>query len=176
VTIAVRAGRAEDGEHLQEIERQAGEQFRDIGMGWVADHDPFALDVLAAYAAEGRSWVAVDETDLPVGYLVAEVVDGAAHVEQVSVHPKWQGQGVGRLLMDRARDWAVQTSRHAVTLTTFTDVPWNRALYEHLGYRVMADHEIEPGLRSVVEDEAAHGLDPSTRVCMRLDLPNVRPR
>jgi GNAT superfamily N-acetyltransferase len=145
-------------------------------MGWVADHDPMAVDLLAAFAAAGRSWVAVDETDLPVGYLVAEVVDGAAHVEQVSVHPKWQGHGVGRLLMDQARDWAVQTGRHAVTLTTFADVPWNRPLYEHLGYRVMADAEIEPGLRSVVEEEAGHGLDPATRVCMRLDLPNTRPR
>jgi GNAT superfamily N-acetyltransferase len=173
VTITVRAGRAEDGEQLQEIERQAGEQFRDIGMGWVSDHDPLAVEVLAAYAAEGRSWVAFDDDGTTVGYVVVDVVDGAAHVEQVSVHPMWQGQGVGRLLMDRARDWAVETGRHAVTLTTFVDVPWNRPLYEHLGFRVMADDEIEPGLRAVRGEEADHGLDPDTRVCMRLDLPNV---
>jgi GNAT superfamily N-acetyltransferase len=174
VTITVRAARAGDGELLRDIERHAGERFREVGLGRVADDEPMAVDVLAAYAADGRSWVAVDGDDgPPVGYAVADVVDGAAHLEQISVHPKWHGQGVGRLLMDQVRDWAVQTGRHAVTLTTFTDVAWNRPLYEHLGFRVLADEEIEPGLRAVRDEEAAHGLVPSTRVCMRLDLPTA---
>ena len=169
VQIAIRPGRAEDGEVLQEIERQAGERFREVGLEAVADDEPPSLDTLAAYAAAGRSWVAIDaDNNTPVGYVLVDVVDGCAHIEQVSVRPDQQGVGVGRALVDRVRSWADETHRRAVTLTTFTDVPWNRPLYEHLGFRVMPEHDIGPQLRALRAEEAAHGLDPSTRVCMRL--------
>lgn len=58
----------------------------------------------------------------------------------------------------------------ALTLTTFAHVPWNRPLYEHLGFQVLANEEVGPGLRAVMNTEAAHGLDPTTRVAMRLEL------
>jgi predicted N-acetyltransferase YhbS len=86
------------------------------------------------------------------------------------VRPDGQGTGIGRALMDRARMWAVATDRPAITLTTFADVPWNRPFYEHLGFRVLAEHELGPELRALRAMEAAHGLDPATRVCMRLEI------
>jgi hypothetical protein len=70
-------------------------------------------------------------------------------------------------LLDRVRAWATSTNRPAITLTTFTDVPWNRPLYEHLGFQVIPDEEIGPGLRAVRAAEARAGLDPDLRVCMR---------
>jgi len=92
------------------------------------------------------------------------MVDGAAHIEQVSVVPADQGRGVGRALIDQVRRWAGENGLPALTLTTFTHVPWNRPLYEHLGFRVLGDEEIGPGLRAVMATEAAHGLDPASRV------------
>jgi hypothetical protein len=58
----------------------------------------------------------------------------------------------------------------AITLTTFRDVPWNAPPYEHLAFRIMSDDEVGPELRAVCDAETAAGLDPATRVCMRLDL------
>jgi hypothetical protein len=78
---------------------------------------------------------------------------------------------VGRALLGRVAAWAADAGRPAVRLTTFAEVPWNRPLYEHLGFRVLAEDEIGPELRALRATEAAHGLDPATRVCMRLDLP-----
>jgi GNAT superfamily N-acetyltransferase len=171
VTIGIRAARASDGAALQEIEQLAGEQFRSVGMDEVADDAPPSLDVLAAYAARGRSWVAVPAPgDGLAGYAVVDVVDGCAHVEQVSVRPDQQGRGVGRALLDRVQSWAASSGLGGVTLTTFADVPWNRPLYEHLGFRVLTQPEIGPELRALVAEEAAHGLDPETRVCMRREL------
>jgi GNAT superfamily N-acetyltransferase len=164
--MTIRAARVEDGPVLQEIERRAGERFRDAGLDAVADDGPAPLGVLAAYAAAGRAWVAVDAGSHPVGYVLVDEVDGNAHVEQVSVVPDHQGRGVGRALVDHVRAWAVATGMPAVTLTTFTDVAWNAPLYRHLGFRVLADHEIGPGLRRRFEAEAASGLDPALRVCM----------
>ncbi len=167
----VRASRSDDGPALRRIEQEAGERFREVGLGAVADDEPASVDELGAYALDGRSWVAVDHADRPVGYVLVELVDGDAHIEQVSVAPDHQGQGVGRALLDRVRAWAVEHDCGALTLTTFDQVPWNRPLYEHLGFTVLTDDELGPGLRAVRDAEAAHGLDPATRVAMRLPLP-----
>jgi GNAT superfamily N-acetyltransferase len=168
--VRVRHSRPDDGPALQDIERTAGERFRTVDMGWVADDEPPSLDDLTVYAQAGRGWVAVDAADRPVGYVVVEVVDGNAHIEQVTVAPDHQGGGVGRALIDHVVLWARDRGSPAITLTTFTDVPWNRPLYEHLGFRVLAEHEIGDELRTVRANESVHGLDPTTRVCMLRDV------
>ena len=168
--VVVRTARAGDAAALREIERRAGERFRDVGMPEIADDEPPRAEVLAGYADAGRSWVAVDDHDTPVGYVIVDMVDGCAHVEQLSVDPAHQGRGIGRALIDRVRRWAQEQGAAALTLTTFADVPWNAPLYEHLGFRRLNEAEIGPGLRTVRDEETAHGLDPDQRVCMRAEL------
>jgi GNAT superfamily N-acetyltransferase len=170
VNATIRPAQPDDGDELRTIERLAGARFRDVGLDSIADDEPPSIDELAAFALAGRSWVAVDVTGLPVGYVLVDVGDDCAHVEQISVRPDHQGAGIGRALLDRVRLWAVSNNYRAITLTTFDDVPWNRPLYEHLGFRVLSESEIGPHLRAVREDEASHGLDVAARVCMRLDL------
>jgi GNAT superfamily N-acetyltransferase len=157
---------------LRTIERLAGERFRDVGLPDVADDEPPSLGVLTRYTEHGRCWVAVDDAGSPIGYVLVDAVDGNAHVEQVSVHPDHQGSGVGRTLMERVFGWATEAGMPGVTLTTFSDVPWNAPLYRHLGFRVLRDDELGPGLRAIRDQETGHGLDPARRVCMLLALPS----
>lgn len=166
----IRVARAADSPVLQAIEIEAGAQFRTVGLDDVADHDPFSVAELDAYAAAGRSWVAVGSDDRVVGYAVADVLDGSAHLEQVSVRPEAQGHGIGRALVDAVVDWARARGSDAVTLTTFTDVPWNAPLYAHLGFRALDEHELGPELAARRDEETRHGLDPNRRVCMRRPL------
>lgn len=166
----IRALAARDVEAVRVVERAAGERFRDVGMPEVADDEPASAAELERVAAHGRGWVAVDDQDGPIGYVVVEAVDDAAHIAQLSVHPEHQGHGVGRSLVDRAATWGRDHGLAALTLTTFAEVPWNRPLYERLGFRVLAEDELGDGLRSVRATEAALGLDPAVRVCMRRDL------
>ncbi|HEV2370130.1 MAG TPA: GNAT family N-acetyltransferase [Acidimicrobiales bacterium] len=170
MSASVRAARDEDLAALREIERASGQRYRDHGLAPVADDEPAPIEVLSRYAADGRAWVAVDPDDHPVGYLLVDEVDGAAHIEQVSVLPDHQGRGVGRMLIDRADGWAGRRAMTALTLTTFGHIPWNRPLYEHLGFRVLGEDELGPGLRAVRDAEAAHGLDPDLRVVMRREV------
>jgi GNAT superfamily N-acetyltransferase len=170
LSIAIRPANTDDGPALQDIERRAGARFREIGMPEVADDEPASVEKLADYAREGRAWVAIDASGPPVGYVLVDVLDGCAHVEQVSVLPEQQGKGVGRALLDHVKAWGTGEGHRAVTLSTFSDVPWNRPLYEHLGFRVLAEDDIGPGLRAVRDEETRHGLDPTTRVCMKLSL------
>jgi GNAT superfamily N-acetyltransferase len=169
-SVPIRPATPEDGPALQQIERLAGERFRDVGRPEIAEHEPASLHELGAYASDGRAWVALDEAGAPTGHVLVDVVDGNAHIEQVSVIPAWQGRGVGRALVDQVGAWATVAGLPAITLTTFTDVPWNGPLYRHLGFRDLAEEELGPELRAVRDAEAAHGLDPRQRVCMRLDL------
>ncbi|MFJ7291107.1 GNAT family N-acetyltransferase [Streptomyces collinus] len=156
---------------LQDIERAAGAPFRDLGMPEIADDEPPALDVLEHYCRAGRCWVAASgPQDGPVAYLLAEPVDGALHIEQVSVHPRAARRGVGRALLAHAADRAREEGLTSLTLTTFTDVPWNAPYYERLGFRPLPDEDLTPGLRAIRATEAAHGLDRWPRVCMRAPL------
>ncbi|MET9574790.1 GNAT family N-acetyltransferase [Streptomyces massasporeus] len=158
---------------LQDIERAAGAPFRDLGMPEIADDEPPALDELERYRRAGRCWVAVDEGDegdLPAAYLLAEPVDGALHIEQVSVHPRAARRGVGRALLAHAADRAREEGLTALTLTTFTDVPWNAPYYARLGFRPLPEADLTPGLRAIRATEAAHGLDRWPRLCMRAPL------
>ncbi|MFD5479857.1 GNAT family N-acetyltransferase [Streptomyces hawaiiensis] len=155
---------------LQDIERAAGAPFRDLGMPEIADDEPPALDVLERYRRAGRCWVAVDEQDRPAAYLLAEPVDGALHIEQVSVHPRAARRGVGRALLAHAADRAREEGLTALTLTTFTEVPWNAPYYARLGFQPLPEADLTPGLREIRATEAAHGLDRRPRVCMRKRL------
>ena len=167
VVVVIRLARRDDLPALREVERAAGAPFRDVGMDAVADDEPPSIEELAVFQQDGRAWVATDDTDQPVGYLLVDVVDGAAHVEQVSVHPTHARQGLGRTLLETAALWAHQQSLGAVTLTTFSDVPWNAPYYQRLGFRILADAEVSEGLRRIREQEVARGLDAWPRVSMR---------
>ncbi|HET6855898.1 MAG TPA: GNAT family N-acetyltransferase [Streptomyces sp.] len=155
---------------LQAVERAAGESFRPLGMARIADDEPPALDLLARCLRAGHAWVAADPDDRPVASLIHDTVDAAAHIEQVSVHPAASGHGTGRALIDHLAERASTEGLAALTLTTFTDVPWNAPYYARIGFRTLADHELTPGLRKIRAEEAELGLDRWPRVCMRREL------
>ena len=78
--VSVRQARPEDVGRLQAIQRAAGTAFRDVGMPAVADSPPLPAESLSGYRRAGRAWVAADEYDDPVGFVVADVVDGRVHI------------------------------------------------------------------------------------------------
>jgi GNAT superfamily N-acetyltransferase len=162
----IRLARPDDLPALIDNEVEAGSLFRDVGMAAIADDDPGSVAELSVYQADGRAWVSVDDDGRPVAYLVAEVVDGHAHIEQVSVRPGHARRGLGSALVDTLAAWAVERGLPALTLTTFTEVPWNAPYYERLRFRVLEDGEIGDGLRDIRRSEAARGLDAWPRVAM----------
>lgn len=171
---APRNARAEDVPILRDIEVAAGKQFATIGMNYVAGDEPLAAELLQQYVDAGRAWVSVTTADNPVAYLIADVVDGNAHLEQVSVDPEYAHRGLGRSLIDHMVNWARNGGLPAITLTTYTDVPWNGPYYARYGFRYLGDDELTDGLRLIRAEEGAHGLDRDPRACMRLDLSGIQ--
>ena len=168
-----RTPRPDERFDIQAIAAAAGLRFAEHPEPRIAeraDDPPPTLDQLGTWIESGRAWVAADDTDEPVGFVLVDVVDGLGHVEEIAVRPDRQGLGYGEALLREAAIWCVATSRPGLTLTTFADVEWNRPYYERRGFRVLDDDEIGPELAARVKLEAEHGLDPDLRVCMRRDL------
>ncbi|MFF3379069.1 GNAT family N-acetyltransferase [Streptomyces sp. NPDC002680] len=136
-------------------------------MAEIADDEPPSLEVLERYRKAGHAWVAADNENHPVAYLIAEPVDGALHIEQISVHPDFAHHRIGEALLAHATDRAHKEGLTHLTLTTFTEVPWNAPYYARLGFRTLDEAELTPGLRKIRAAEAEHGLDRWPRVCMR---------
>lgn len=165
-TAVIRPAQESDLARLVEVELAAGALFHDVGLHEVAEHEATVAELRTPYD-EGRIWVAQEGEEI-AGYVMAEVLDGNAHVAQVSVDPAWSRRGTGRRLVAVVEDWGRAAGRPATTLTTFRDVPFNGPYYARLGYREVAPEEIGPELAATMAREAAlPGIDASRRCAMR---------
>jgi GNAT superfamily N-acetyltransferase len=165
--VTVRLARAADVERLLEVEHDADQRYREIGMERVADDTSTTFEDVARYVDVERAWVASDDGDRIVGGVRVDLIDGYAHVEQLSVVRSHQGRGIGPALLREVERWASTHRLPALTLTTFREVPWNAPLYAHLGFEVLDEEALSPGLRALRAVEADYGFDPDDRICMR---------
>jgi GNAT superfamily N-acetyltransferase len=166
----IRPPRPDELSTLRDIERDASRAFADVGLPEIAADDPFTMAELGTFAAARRVWVAVDRRERPVAYLVSALVDGCAHVEQVTVAPAHAGRGLGAALIDHLDALARREGRPALTLTTFRDVPWNAPYYERLGFETIDPARYGPELAALVAREARAIPGDAPRVAMRRRL------
>ncbi len=152
---------------LQEIELDAGERFRQVGLASIADDAPPSAELLAGHIDSATVWIARDGDGHAVGYVTASIVDNEAHLDQISVIGAAAGHRVGRHLLDVVLDWARASGMDSITLTTFRDVPWNGPYYERLGFVVLESSEMGSELTRIRTEETRNGLDVEERVAMR---------
>jgi GNAT superfamily N-acetyltransferase len=151
---------------LPAIEQAAGQRFRGTSEDWIVDDEGMGLESFEHWFTHGKIWVAVDAADTPVGFAVARTVEGTAYVHELDVDLQHGGQGLGARLIDAVTAWARACGYPAVTLSTFAEIPWNAPYYRRLGFRVLHEHELGPGLRAVRAEEQENGLNIAERVCM----------
>ncbi len=92
--------------------------------------------------------------NLAVGFARLEIVDGHAHLGQLSVLPEYARLGVGTSLVRSACRWARRQGHRVLTLTTFADIPFNAPFYRKLSFRQLTNDEIGPQLEQIITDEA----------------------
>jgi GNAT superfamily N-acetyltransferase len=92
-------------------------------------------DARARYDSCMRAWE-------PVGVAKSNV-----HVNMLAVPPRYQGRGLARALLERVHAMSRERGDSwGVTLTTESER--NVALYQHLGYEVVGQRPIAPGLET----------------------------
>lgn len=164
----IRVANFDDLAILPVIERAAAAQFRTTAYADLID-----FELVSATVDLGREyvWVVVDRNDQPVGFAIVHAEESSVvHLHELDVHPQHAHQGLGRWLIETIAKWAQEQGMKALTLTTFSDVPWNGPYYERLGFRKLELSELSSALQSVRNAEAAAGLPMANRICMQLDL------
>jgi ribosomal protein S18 acetylase RimI-like enzyme len=108
--------------------------------------DPPAVDLLgeqtwAALGADARARYG----DCVRAWESTGVDEPHIHVNMLAVVPRYQGRGLGRILLERVQAMSRERAdSRGVTLSTESER--NVALYRHLGYRVVGQATIAPGV------------------------------
>jgi GNAT superfamily N-acetyltransferase len=167
VTTDVRYARAADLRHVAEIEDSGGQQFEEL----FGDRMVPALRAPAISGADraSRPGFLLVAGDPPVGFVHVLVIDGHAHLEQISVRPGQQRQGIGASLVRAAIRESRAAGHRELSLCTYRDVPWNGPFYRSLGFTEVT--RLLPFQKQAQEHEVALGLDVNgSRVVMSVDL------
>ena len=115
----------------------------------------------------GSLWVATTDDDEAVGFAMADVLDGQAWLEEIDVLPQYWGRGIGTALVRTVLHWAGTQSHEFLALITFRHLQWNAPFYAGLGFEIVQHSEHGPGIRGLIEEEAAIGINTADRVVMR---------
>ena len=163
-TIA--SAREHDLGKLSAIERAAAMQFPDHLITPKERVSVVPLSQLVEARENGRLWVALTWEQQPVGFIIVALEADAGFIVEVDVLPDHQGRGLGRALIQEVVDWAREKGLHRVTLTTFSDVPWNAPFYERLGFCRIDRNQLTKDFTRKLDDEERRGL--RGRVAMEL--------
>ena len=169
-TPRVRAARAADLRDIASIEDAGGPQFQELFGEAI---EPIllspAMDGRQRAAEPGFLLVAAAEQGPPVGFVHVLVIDGQAHLEQLSVLPEHQRRGIGAALTRAAMDEARAQGFDRLSLCTYRDVPWNGPFYRGVGFTEVTD--LAPYERRLRDKERELGLDINgVRVVMEVAL------
>jgi ribosomal protein S18 acetylase RimI-like enzyme len=169
MTVIVRPVEPDEIPLLGGVEQSAVALFRDNGLDDVAEGGHLPADFVLSFTRYGTALVA-DVDGTVSGFALVASYDQNAHLYEVSVSREFQSRGIGRQLVADACAWAQSQEFGAITLSTFSDVPWNAPFYVSMGFRILAEHEWTPAFHVLRGREEDGGLDISRRCFMKKDL------
>jgi GNAT superfamily N-acetyltransferase len=119
-------------------------------------------------------WVAVDKSNIPIAFLLADIIDRCLHIAEFDVHPDYGNRGIGTELLKYVLLIANQRAFPAVILTTFEHLPWNAPFYSHHGFEILSDNLIGTEFAEIRKQEEISGLKRRVAMILRLK-PNPSP-
>ena len=156
---------------LMQIEHSANQAFAQIPqLKWLAESAVMSSDQHLDLIQNHNAFVAMNAKNQAVGFLYAEKQAQDLYIIELDVAAEYQQQGIGRQLMIHVIDFARQQGFQAVTLTTFTDVAWNRPFYEKLGFKRLNPQNLKPYLKQKIAHEIEQGFIHESRCAMCFTL------
>lgn len=144
--ITIRNARPDDEEFIK------AHAYRLLEFGppaWrVQEHDQMTeadirhiLKALRSSDPDNPVFVAIDDSGNRCGFLHM-IMDtdyytgeSHAHLTDIVVIPEAEGKGIGKFLLQKAEEWAVQKNSRWITLNAFVGNRHARTVYEKVGYQ-----------------------------------------
>ena len=96
-----------------------------------------------AHALENLPYFVVAElAGQTVGYLFSSLQGDRGHLNRVTVHPDYQGRGIGARLLTEAIEFFRTEKVKVVTLNTQKDNAVSQRLYRHFGFRPIGEEAL----------------------------------
>jgi ribosomal protein S18 acetylase RimI-like enzyme len=95
-------------------------------------------------------YIAEDEAGKRAGFLHLQIqIDyfngkRVGYISDIAVDSSFEGQGVGRILLDKAEEWARTKGCHLLSLYVFSSNSRARKIYEKLGFNEEVTKYIKP--------------------------------
>jgi mycothiol synthase len=131
-------------EHHRAIYRAIKDAYRDI---WTStpetdeDYQEFLADYVDTAAYDPSLWQAAWAGQEAVGVVISRIHEDVGHIAEVEVRQKWQRQGIGRALLQRALQQLRSRGIDQARLYTDADNGQGaRSLYESVGFRELKQH------------------------------------
>lgn len=90
---------------------------------------------LAHMLVTGSRLTAAFVEDTLVGYASVQILDDVGHISRLAVHPRWQGQGIGRQLLLEGMHYLQRAGVSRMSLNTQVENTRAVRLYESLHFR-----------------------------------------
>ena len=123
-------------------------------------------ETLRTAQRDGRIWIATRNSTEPVGFAMASLLDGIAHLEEIDVLPAHGRNGIGTRLVQTVIKWAVSQGHTLLTLVTFRYLPWNAPFYASLGFEPVAVGSLGQEMQQLLTEEQAAGIHIKSRQVM----------
>ena len=168
--IRIRIATIEDLSHLAAVQTAATQLVPEANLPVHLRYGVTDPETLQAACKERRLWVAATEDDRLVGFAMATIMDGDAHLDELNVRPEDGGRGIGTSLVTAVRTWAVREGFSALTLVTFRHLPWNEKFYKKQGFKEIPGRELGVGVARLIDEEAKIGINTKNRIAMQITL------
>lgn len=132
-----------------------------IDSGHLAASDPYAAKLTDIEARAAQLFVA--DLDGQVAGSVNIATPGSSLIEvangnelefrMLAVHPTYQGQGIGRALVEFVLDYARSNGRSQVVMTTMASMTTAQAMYTSMGFHRDPDRDWNLYTAGIVDDE-----------------------
>lgn len=140
---------------LQTLEAAAAQRFLTVPeLTILADSAVTNRQVHEQSIVHELAWLVEDASERVLGFCYAQQLADSLYLAEISAHPAAQGMGVGHMLVTHIRKIAAKHGLAGVTLTTYTDIPWNGPWYQRQGFTVLDSSLFSSEMKDIVQHQA----------------------
>lgn len=114
----------------------------------------YSAETLAETVGIGHQYVLISQDAKPIGFMSYEhhyKGNPVTRIHKIYVLPETQGKGIGKMLIQKAENWAMENQSQVLSLNVNR---YNNALgfYQKIGFEIMGEINIDIGRGYLMED------------------------